>query len=269
MYDEGAGTELGGNAVGNVRKLEGIRSPELRNERDVFVYLPPSYAASGRHYPAIYMHDGQNLFDDDLSFAGAWHVDETMERLAAEGIEAIVVGVANIADARLDEYSPYTDPKLGGGRGRQYVRFLVETLKPQVDAQFRTRREAGATAIAGSSMGGLISLFALLHRPDVFGAAAAMSPSLWFASEAMLETVRAMDRWTGRLYLDIGTGEGRPHVRRTRELARLLRARTPHPRRQIRYLEARDAGHNEAAWAERFERAVRWLLPKPRTALNW
>src|SRR5690606_14686777 len=132
-------------------------------------YLPPSYAGSGRHYPVIYMHDGQNLFDDDLSFAGAWHVDETMERLAPEGIEAIVVGVSNLAYARLDEYSPFADPALGGGgRGRQYVRFLVETLKPQVDAQFRTRRDAAATAVAGSSMGGLISLFALLHRPDVF-----------------------------------------------------------------------------------------------------
>src|SRR5690606_34357272 len=186
MYDEGAGTELGGNAVGNVRRLAAVRSPELGNERDVFVYLPPSYATSGRHYPVLYMQDGQNLFDDDLSFAGAWHVDETMEALAAEGIEAIVVGVSNIAEARLDEYSPFVDPRQGGGRGDEYLAFLTATLKPLIDAQFRTRREAEWTAIAGSSMGGLISLYALLHRPDVFGAAAAMSPSLWFASEAML-----------------------------------------------------------------------------------
>jgi len=269
MYDEGAGTELGGNAVGNVRRLAAVRSPELGNERDVFVYLPPSYATSGRHYPVLYMQDGQNLFDDDLSFAGAWHVDETMEALAAEGIEAIVVGVSNIAEARLDEYSPFVDPRQGGGRGDEYLAFLTATLKPLIDAQFRTRREAEWTAIAGSSMGGLISLYALLHRPDVFGAAAAMSPSLWFASEAMLACARQLRSWTGRLYLDIGTAEGRPHLRRTRELARILRARTPNPRRQIRYLEARDARHNEAAWGVRFERAVRWLLPVRRTALNW
>ncbi|HEY8534849.1 MAG TPA: alpha/beta hydrolase-fold protein, partial [Vicinamibacterales bacterium] len=176
---------------------------------------------------------------------------------------------SNVADARIDEYSPFVDPQRGGGRGDAYLDFLTATLKPQIDAHFRTRREAEATAIAGSSMGGLISLYALLRRPDVFGAAAVMSPSLWFASEAMLELARGLHTWTGRLYLDIGTAEGRPHLRRTRELARILRARAPHPRRQIRYYEARDAGHNEAAWGVRFARAVRWLLPPKRTTLNW
>ena len=268
MYDEGAGAELRGNTVGNVRRLEGVRSPELGNRRDVDVYLPPSYQDSGRHYPVVSMHDGQNLFDHALSFAGEWHVDDTMERIAAEGVEAIIVGVPNMGPERADEYSPFRDERLGGGRGDLYVRFLTDTLKPLVDEQFRTRREPGQTGLIGSSMGGLISLHGFLQRPDVFGFAGVMSPSLWFARGAIFETVRHVTRWSGRLYLDTGTGEGRAQVRQAREMARLLRRGAAHPRLQMRYVEARDAGHNEEAWASRFEHAIRWLLPR-RQEVNW
>ena len=271
MYDDGAGVELAGNVAGNVRRLADVDSPQLGNRRDLFVYLPPSYLASGRHYPVIYMHDGQNLFDAAMSFAGEWHVDDTMERLAREGVEAIVVGVPNMGPARADEYSPFPDPKIGvgGGRGDAYLAFLVDTVKPLVDSQFRTERTREHTGILGSSMGGLISLYALLQRPDVFGCAGVMSPALWFGGGAIFDRVRAEASWRGRIYLDTGTGEGRPQVRQTREMVRLLRKKAARPRLQVHYLEARGAGHNEAAWASRFERAVRWLLPKRRTDLNW
>ena len=176
MYDHGAGDALRGNTVGNVRRLGQVHSPELGNHRDIHVYLPPSYANSGRHYPVVYMHDGQNLFDHAMSFAGEWGVDETLERIAHEGVEAIVVGVPNMGAARTNEYSPYRDDRLGGGHGDAYVRFLTDTLKPLVDQQFRTRREPEHTGLAGSSMGGLISLYGFLRRPDVFGFAGVMSP---------------------------------------------------------------------------------------------
>ncbi|MDP9361552.1 MAG: alpha/beta hydrolase-fold protein, partial [Acidobacteriota bacterium] len=90
MFDHGPGAELTGNIVGNIRRLAEVASPQLGNVRDVLVYLPPSYRHSARHYPVIYMHDGQNLFDHATSFAGEWHVDETMERIAKEGIETII-----------------------------------------------------------------------------------------------------------------------------------------------------------------------------------
>jgi predicted alpha/beta superfamily hydrolase len=269
MYDEGAGDSLRGNTVGNVRRLDQVFSPELDNRRDIHVYLPPSYASSGRHYPVIYMHDGQNLFDHAMSFAGEWGVDETLEAVAHEGVEAIVVGVPNMGASRTAEYSPWPDHRLGGGRGDAYVRFLTDTLKPIVDGQFRTRRDHEHTGIAGSSMGGLISLYAFLRRPDVFGFAGVMSPSLWFAGGAIFGYVRDLPGWTGRLYLDTGTAEGRHQVRQTREMVRLLRRRAAHPRLQLRYVEDKGAGHNEAAWAGRFERAVRWLLPRKRGELNW
>lgn len=269
MYDEGAGVELAGNVAGNVRRLAGVESPQLGNTRDLFVYLPPSYQTSGRHYPVIYMHDGQNLFDAAMSFAGEWHVDDTMERLAGEGVEAIIVGIPNMGPARTDEYSPFRDPKAGGGKGDAYLSFVVDTVKPLVDARFRTAREPSHTGIMGSSMGGLISLYAVLRRPDVFGFAGVMSAAIWFAGGAIVEFARTQPPLRSRIYLDTGTGEGRAQVRQTRQLARELRARAVRPRLQLRYVEARDAGHNEAAWAARFERAVRWLLPKRIPELNW
>jgi len=268
MYDEGAGSELRGNVVGNIRRFAKIESPQLGNRRDVLVYLPPSYVSSGRHYPVLYMQDGQNLFDATTSFAGEWQVDETMERVSGEGLEAIVVAIPNSGRHRADEYSPFRDERLGGGRGDDYLAFVVDTLKPRIDAEFRTRRERAATGIMGSSMGGLISLYALLRRADIFGFAGAMSPSLWFARGAIFEVAVGISQWDGRLYVDTGTLEGRGHVRQVREMVRLLRRRAVHPRRQIQYVEERGAQHNEVAWARRFEPALRWLLPK-RTETNW
>jgi predicted alpha/beta superfamily hydrolase len=269
VYDEPAGVELTGNIVGNIRRLHDVESPELGNRRDVLVYLPPSYVGSGRHYPVVYMHDGQNLFDPATSFAGAWRVDETMERLAGDAVEAVIVGVPNMGSERTDEYAPFLDERAGGGRGDAYVSFLADTLKPLVDSRFRTRREVEHTGIMGSSMGGLISLYAFLRRPDVFGFSGVMSPSLWFADGAIFNVAAAAHRWPGRLYLDTGTEEGRPQVRRTREMARLLRRHAARPRLQLRYVEDRGAGHNEAAWAGRFERAIHWLLPRKPGEINW
>jgi predicted alpha/beta superfamily hydrolase len=152
--------------AGAMAVLRDVYSPELHNHRDVFVYLPPSYGAqpSGRRtadpdarFPVLYMHDGQNLFDPELSFSGAWRVDLAMQTAARLGYEAIVVGVANTGGSRIDEYSPFFDDRVGGGgTADRYVDFLLHTLKPMVDAQFRTRperegRASSARAWAGSS----------------------------------------------------------------------------------------------------------------------
>ncbi len=260
---------VSGNVAGHVRVLENVRSPQLSNARDVHVYLPPSYKASGRHYPVIYMHDGQNLFDASTSFSGEWGVDETMERLAPEGIEAIVVAIPNAGEDRALEYGPWPDARAGGGRGDAYLSFLIETLKPRIDRRFRTRRERDHTGIMGSSMGGLISLYAFLRHPRVFGFCGAMSPSLWFADGAIFDVARDVTRWVGRLYLDIGTEEGQRHVRNTRQMCRLLRSRSPFPRDQLLCIVEEGAHHNEQAWAARFETAVRFLLPKRKGELHW
>jgi predicted alpha/beta superfamily hydrolase len=270
MYESGADTKPAtGNVVGHVRVLSSVRSPQLGNVRDVYVYLPPSYKGSARHYPVIYMHDGQNLFDASLSFAGEWGVDETMERLAPLGYEAIVVAIPNMGGERSDEYSPWRDRRAGGGRGNEYLSFIIDTLKPRIDRRFRTRREREHTGIAGSSMGGLISLYGFLRHPGVFGFCGAMSPSLWFAGGAIFATAAGIERWFGRIYLDIGTEEGRRHVRDTQRMYRLLRWKCPYPRDQLLHVVDEGAHHNEHAWAGRFEHAIKFLLPRRKADLTW
>jgi predicted alpha/beta superfamily hydrolase len=270
MYDSGTDThQATGNIVGHVRVLPHVRSSELGNSRDVTIYLPPSYAGSGRHYPVLYMHDGQNLFDHATSFSGEWGVDETMERIGPLGVEAIIVAIPNMGGGRCEEYSPWVDRRAGGGRGDAYLAFIVDTLKPRIDRRFRTRREREFTGIMGSSMGGLISLYAFFRHPKVFGFVGAMSPSLWFSNYAFEAYLRGVDRWFGRVYLDIGTAEGRTHVAACRRVYRLLRTRCPFPRDQILMVVDQGAGHSEAAWGARFETAIRFLLPKKRRDVNW
>jgi predicted alpha/beta superfamily hydrolase len=269
-YHSGGGTASTSRRVaGHVRQVAGVKSPQLGNERDVLVYLPPSYRTSGRHYPVVYMHDGQNLFDPETSFAGEWGVDDTMERLAQEGLEAIVVAIPNMGGTRCDEYSPWIDARAGGGRGDEYLAFVVDTLKPRIDRRFRTRRERDATGIMGSSMGGLISLYGFLRYPSVFGFCGGMSPSLWFADRAIFGVVAGVQRWYGRIYLDVGTAEGARHVHNTQQMFRLLQRRCPYPRDQIWCLIEPDAPHNEAAWAARFETAIRFLLPGRKGETHW
>lgn len=259
----------GDGPVGDIRRMVGVRSPELGNARTIDVYLPPSYRTGGRHFPVVYMHDGQNLFDARTAFAGEWHVDDTMERLAPRGLEAIIVAIPNMGRKRTDEYSPFEDRRHGGGLGEAYLSFIIDTLKPRVDRRFRTKPSREHTGIIGSSMGGLISLYAFLRHPHVFGFAGAMSPSLWFADRAIFEFARQAPRWAGRLYLDVGTDEGPKTVRDARTAARLLRRKAVKSRGHLLFVEERDARHEERAWAARFEHAIRFLLPRRRGDPNW
>ncbi len=205
------------------------------------------------------MQDGQNLFDQATSYSGEWRVDETMEALAAQGVESIVVGIPNAGVERIDEYGPFADARGRGGRGPLYVQWIVETVKPLIDWSFRTRPEPNATGIMGSSMGGLISLAAWLTHPDVFGWAGVMSPSLWFAQREMLRVVRAMPIIGGRIYVDAGTAESVMMVKDIRALRGALR-RKGFDERSMRYAEALDAPHHESAWGARFGGAVEFFV---------
>ena len=259
---------------GKLMVLEDLKSPQLGNERDILVHLPPSYG-NGRRFPVIYMHDGQNLFDASTSFAGEWRVDETMETLAREGIEAIVVGIPNTGIDRLDEYSPFVEPGLGGGRGDDYLRFIIQTVKPIIDADYCTRPDRENTGIMGSSMGALISLYAFFRYPQIFGFAGAMSPAFWFARGAIYNYVRKADFQPGKIYLDAGTREfgdirgrsrnrSRRYCARIRRMQRLLARKGYQPRRDVLYVVDKWARHEEEAWARRYPGAVRFLLSNSR-----
>lgn len=238
-----------------------LRSPQLRNKRAIDVYLPASYGADGRRrFPVVYMHDGQNLSDPSVAFGGnTWQLGAAFDTLAQKGLDAIVVGVHNTGAARVNEYSPFADRRHGGGRGERYLRFLEETLKPRIDARYRVRKDRDATIVAGSSMGGLISLYAFFRRPSVFGNAAVMSPSIWFGGRRILEFVEAARFTRGRLYVDVGIEEGAGTLRDARALARILRAKG-YGRPDFRYVEATGHKHQENDWADRLPDALEFLL---------
>jgi predicted alpha/beta superfamily hydrolase len=257
---------------GDVRLLSAVYSPELDNCREILVYLPPGYWESSASYPVIYMHDGQNLFDAATSFAGEWEVDETLDRLSEEGIEAIVVGIPSLGPERPHEYSPFVDRIYGGGLGDQYINFIADTLKPIIDDSFRTRPGRQQTAIFGSSLGGLISLYGFFHRPETFGMVGAMSPSPGFAGGAIFPYVRCARYTPGRIYIDSGTQEvRRPQWAELPLLSYLYRSQTAclahqlmkkgyKPNVEIHWLEEEGGKHNEAAWRRRLPDALRFLL---------
>jgi predicted alpha/beta superfamily hydrolase len=242
----------GETVVGDVRVLRG----EL--DRDLYAYLPPAYAETSGRFPVLYMHDGLNLFDEPLSFNGEWRVDETMEALAPEGIEAIVVGVPHGED-RLVEYVP-------AAGGAAYIDFLVDRVKPLVDSSLRTAPGHETTGLAGSSLGGTISLYGFLVRNDVFSFAGVMSPALWF-DESLFALAEQVPRRDGRIWLDVGGREDPDEPERNaryvedyERMASILR-RKGYGDSQLRTRYIPDARHHESAWAVRLPDALRFLLP--------
>lgn len=263
----------GHTIVGNLKILPKFKSPQLGNKRDILIYLPPSFKTGGGPFPVLYFHDGQNLFDAATSFAGEWQVDETMEALSRDGLEAIVVGIPNTGADRINEYSPYSQDDHGGGRGDQYLDFIIETLKPRIDADFPTLSGRENTGIIGSSMGALISLYAFFRHPGLFGMVGVMSPSFWFAHNAIYHFVKEAAYSPGRIYLDAGTreyGDGwlverfksRRYCASVRRMNRLLYKKGYHPRRDLLYVEDKYAKHEESAWARRLPQAIQFLLKK-------
>ncbi|MGQ0600663.1 MAG: alpha/beta hydrolase [Anaerolineales bacterium] len=246
----------GHNTVhGNLQVTLNFHSPQLGNQRTVLVYLPPSYHDSGVRYPVLYMQDGQNLFDATTAFGGVeWQVDETMEQLAAEGLEAIVVGLHHAGNDRLAEYNPFPFGRWVG-RGEQYLDFLVHTVKPMIDSTFNTEPGRQTTGILGSSMGGLISLYAFFRYPHIFGLAGVMSPSLWLAQSAIYDYVRSQPYSDGKIYLDHGTREASAKPMRD-----LLREKGYRLRHNLKYVAEKGARHTEWAWAKRLPEALRFLL---------
>jgi enterochelin esterase-like enzyme len=251
--------------------------------RDVDVWLPPGYGKDpDKRYPVLYVHDGQNVFDPSLSYTGIdWDIDGAMTRLieAGEIREAIVVGVWN-SPLRFAEYMPRAPVRtetVGSGidgrpigraddiRSDDYLRFLVEELKPFLDAQYRTLPGRDDTSIMGSSMGGLISLYAAAQYPEVFGGVGAVSTHWPACDGCVIDWLGAHlpDPRTHRLYFDHGTAAldamYPPH-----------QARMDKALRERGYIEGNNwitrrfegAEHNEAAWRARVEITLRFLLAR-------
>jgi len=261
--------------TGDIRYHKNFHSNLLNNDRDLIVYLPPDYETNkNRRFSVFYMHDGQNLFDGATSFIPGqeWRVDETAQSLInAHKIEPlIIVGIYNTGKDRVNEYTSAQDPKYkAGGNADLYGRMLVEELKPFIDQTYRTKRDAAHTGLGGSSLGGLVSLYLGLKYTDVFSKLAVISPSVWWADKQIIHFVEQLPKKPAtRIWLDIGTKEGRDPAEAAKSVsdARLLNdtliKKGWRPGKDLQYYEAKDAEHNERAWAARTDQILEFLFPE-------
>lgn len=230
--------------------------PQLGRQRRIWIYLPADYASSKRKFPVIYMQDGQNLFDDLTSGYGEWGIDKIMDKLPAKD-QSIIIGIDHGGDFRLTEYDPY-DSKFGKGRGDDYVDFLVKTLKPYIDQHYHTKADAQHTSVAGSSMGGLISMYAILKYPNVYGSAGVFSPSFWIAPDMYNFAQQAHLSPTSRFYFVCGDAESEDMVKDMQKMAEVIRTKGISEKNSPTVI-IKGAKHNEKQWNEDFPGFYEWL----------
>lgn len=242
-----------------------LEMPGLNRKRQVRLYLPPGYASSGKRYPVLYMHDGQNLFDAATAYAGEWKVDETLDELARSGqLELIVVGIDNGGDKRMTELNAWDNPQYGRAEGREYMDFIVGVVKPLIDQGYRTLPDRDNTGIMGSSMGALISHYAIVQYPQVFGRAGIFSPTYWTAPPVCDFVAAHPVPGDARLYMLMGELEGGSMLADVQRMAAVVRqAGLPEANLVLKVVPG--ARHNEEFWSGQFREAVLWMF-KPAAA---
>lgn len=282
IFDKPVPREQAGTLTGDIRTHAAIEGPGLQQARDVLVYLPPGYdEQTDRHYPVLYMHDGQNVFDAATSFAGVeWGVDEAAEQLIKAGKIApcIIVGIANTRE-RMPEYTPFVDSHRGGGQGDTYLRFIVETLKPKIDKTYRTHRGRESTYLAGSSLGGLITLYAATAYGDTFSRFGVVAPSLQWAEYEVLRRVERTDFPPDtKIWVEVGIGDVpmapkppagvqkpklSPYLSACRWLREILERQGLELSDTLHYAEQPGEFHSEGEWQRRTPEMLEFLIGPP------
>lgn len=245
-------------ASANVQVLDSaFYIPQLNRHRRVWIYLPPSYHQSRKKYPVLYMQDGQNIFDEATSGYGEWGVDEALDTLAERNREIIVVGIDHGGDKRINEYSPYDMERFGKGEGRQYAEFLAKTLKPYIDRHFRTKKDEEHTFIAGSSMGGLISFYTILHYPKVFGGAGVFSPAFWITPALKNIDPKKAKKVKGKIYFYAGNQESATMVS---DMLAVFEQMQLHSKAKMESVIRAEGKHDEPTWRAEFPLFYKWLF---------
>jgi predicted alpha/beta superfamily hydrolase len=265
-------TATSDSVTGDLR-LHEFHSQIFRNTRMLRVWLPPRYDAPGnetRHYPVLYLNDGQNLFDRATAFAGVeWQVDETADRLIRQEVipPLIVVGIDNTQGDRIKEYLPFRSfhPPVLRPQGKRYPDFLMNEVMRFVYERYRIARGPENTGIGGSSLGALIALYTVVERPGVFGRLLLESPSLFVSNRRILKYSRHFRHWPEKVFMAMGTRESgredkdRQVVSDVRELERMLRRAGLDDGRLLVNIDE-GAAHNEGEWAKRFPEALSFLF---------
>jgi predicted alpha/beta superfamily hydrolase len=214
--------------------------------RRLWLYLPKDYATSGKRYPVLYMQDGQNIFDAYTASFGEWAADEILDSVSSQtGKNCIIVAIDHGGVSRMTDYNPYNMPRFGKGNGKLYVKSLVQSVKPFIDQHYRTKADAANTWIAGSSMGGLISLWAVMQYPKIFGGAGILSPSLWIAPPIKKDAGTLLKRYKGKLFFYAGGMESQNMIA---DMDTVINKISQNSKAIITRRIEQNAGHNEAAW---------------------
>lgn len=242
---------------------EEFEIPQLIKTRRIAALLPYDYYETDKEYPVLYLQDGQNLFDDYAPF-GSWEVDKKLALMQRRGTgDIIIIAIDHAKEERIKEYNPTGHAKLGKGQGREYVRFLAETLKPYVDKTFRTKSDRLNTGIGGSSMGGLISIWAGFMYPEKFSKLMIFSPSLWVNPNIHFHAMRFTMTLNSRVYVYAGGAESKnmlPNVQRFKDA--LLSQELTEPDLDIELSIDPEGQHTESRWGFEFPKAIEWLYFK-------
>ncbi len=241
---------------------DSIYMTQLKRYRTIRIYLPPDYTETKRRYPVLYMHDGQNLFDIATAYNQEWSVDEILDTAFIQNDKNafIIIGIDNGERERINEYSPWINPEYGGGQGKAYVHFLVKELKPFIDKKFRTQPQAKYTAIMGSSMGGLISFYAGMEYPQVFGKVGIFSPSFWFSDEiiSFIKQKNLKKSKSLEWYFLVGERESEGMVGDCKKIYQTL-LKGGIPQKKLKMVTKKDGKHQEWFWYREFKPALEWL----------
>ncbi len=239
---------------------EDYEIPQFGKHRRISALLPHDYEENDKTYPVLYLQDGQNLFNPNAPF-GDWGIDKSLTSMAKEGLnDLIIIAIDHGEKERIKEYLPFKDTRLGPGDGDRYVEFMIKKLKPYVDRTFRVKPDRLNTGIGGSSMGGLISLYAGLTRSDHFAKLMVFSPSLWISPMIHEHGLHFSPTAPTYLYLYAGAKESKYHIPNVERFkSALLKQRQSYPNLHFKLSINDDGEHNEYFWGQEFPTAVKWL----------
>ncbi|MBJ7881208.1 alpha/beta hydrolase [Gelidibacter salicanalis] len=239
---------------------EAYEIPHLQATRKISALLPYNYYETDKHFPVLYLQDGQNLFNP-MSPYGDWAIDQSLAKLAEQGLsDIIVIAIDHGEDERISEYLPYYHPRYGEGKGNFYIQFIIEKLIPYINTNYRTLPDFQNTGIGGSSLGGLISLHAGLSNPGVFGKMMIFSPSLWIAKTIFNQTESFRPLQESKIYLYSGGNESAEHLPNAQKLEAIFREKMVENHAIDFYFSVNEIGkHAEIYWKHEFPKAVKWL----------
>lgn len=250
--------------------------PQLDRYRTVWVYLPADYATSGERYPVLYMHDGQHLFDEATSQGRIgpveWGVDEVLDTAKAKCIVVAINHQADYAD-RVPEFYYRPNEEHPRVEGPDYLAFIVETLKPYIDGRYRTLPGPASTGLAGSSLGGLITLYAGVAYPEVFGSLGVFSPSIWLDYGNTEKTLAELHHTplldNQRYYFYVGASETRrkpdmTFVRMDEDVYRAIGLLRQAANPEIKLVVNPDGRHGALYWREAFPVFYQWFASHAR-----